>query len=80
MARPKLPERVPFSFQLQPAFHKDIIDYVNTIPANANVRSEYFRAALRIIRDHPELLKDYMEAPPEPPQMAINEFLNKNTG
>lgn len=75
MGRQKLPPTVPFSIKLQPALHKDIIDYVNTIKCKE--RSDYFRAALRIIRDNPDLLKKYIDDPPAPPQMSLDELLTK---
>lgn len=78
MARQRLPEAFPISFKLQPMFHKDIIDYVVTIPVKE--RSEHFRAALRIIRDHPQLLEQYLAEPPAPPQMELDELLKTKTG
>ena len=78
MARPKLPEAKPISFKLQPLFHRDIIDFIEAIPENE--RSDYYRAALRIIRDNPQLLRKYLNEPPQPPQMSINDLIKSKTG
>jgi len=77
MARPKLPEPKPISFKLQPLFHKDIIEFIDDIPENE--RSDYYRAALRIIRDNPQLLKRYLKESPNLPQLSLSDLM-KSTG
>lgn len=75
MTRPKLPDPVHISGKLQPLYHKDVIDFWLTIPSKD--KSKYLRAALRIIRDNPDILEKYLDDPPPIPQMAIEDFLNK---
>lgn len=76
MARQRKPDPVVISTKLQPLDHEDIIDFVSPLPRD--LKSAYIRAALRIAKDNPELLKKYLNSPPEPPQISIYELLKSS--
>ncbi|AVX40784.1 hypothetical protein CTH_10020 (plasmid) [Carboxydocella thermautotrophica] len=73
MARKKLPEPWIKTVRLQPLFHQDIIDFLES----CEDQSVILRAALRLAKDRPDLIEQYikLDEARQFDQITLNEWM-----